>query len=107
MYTFSYAGQPTAPSITAIRDRDGATVQVTLQPPEYGQECVLNYTVRDQVRGAMGVSNTTNVLVRVCPLEYNFTAVACSSVVPCSEESSPVVHQTAGGKQLLFYCAWY
>jgi len=100
---FFYAGRPTAPSITAIRDRDRTTVQVTLQPPEYGQECVLNYTVVDPSRGAVGSSNTTVVLVpglSVCPLKYNFTAVACGAILNCSDESNSMIHRTAGGKYL-------
>ena len=111
-YVFSSVGAPTAPSISDIseysRTDDIITIKVNLQQSLYGFECIQNYTVIVRADGEEVVRNDSTspgevlVQVPVCPRQYTFTALACSPMLGCSNESAPETFNVTDGECTVF-----
>ena len=83
------------------------TIGVTLQEPVYGSECIQSCTVIARADGEEDkmvnctLPGDVFVQVTVCPRQFTFTAVACSSL-GCSNESSPETHTVTDGESTVF-----
>ena len=111
-YVFSSVGAPTAPSITDIsensRTDDSITIRVSLQQSLYGFECIQNFTVIVRADGEEVVRNASTspgdvlVQISVCLRQYRFTALACSPMLGCSNESAPETREATDGECTVF-----
>ena len=107
-YICSSVGAPTAPDIIVLSESshtmDSITINANLHQPVYGFECIQNYTViaradgQEDVRGFSTLLGNVFVLVSVCPRQYTITALACSPMLGCSNESSPAAIDVTDGK---------
>lgn len=108
IFALLYIGAPTAPDVILLSESSrtmySITIRANLQQPVYGFQCIQNYTViaradgQEDVRGVSTLLGNVFVLVSVCLRQYTITAVACSPMLGCSNESSPEIIDVSDGK---------